>query len=480
MKRIKLFLENFIVYGLGGAINKIVPLIMLPIITRLMSTGDFGLYNLSTIVVQFGSAIAVMGLYDAMFRLFFDKDDIEYKKEICSSALFFTLVFSIVLAIIMMLFRYPLSSLFFGSEEYVNLLGLSVMSVVIGSTNSIVALPTRMNNERVKYLVANTISPIIAYALAIPLLLKGWYILALPIANLISVFVIELYYWKLNHSWFSVKRVRSSHLKSLLKIGAPLMPNILMYWVFNSFNTIMITHIISKDAAGVFGAGAKIGQISQLIYTAFAGGWQYFAFSTMKDDDQVQLTSNIFECLGIVSFMAGVMMTACNNTIFKILFTQEYAGASVVAPYLFIAPLLLMLFQTAVNQFLIIKKTWPNSLILLFGATINVAISYVLLPRIGILGAALGTLAGYGFSVIVVALVLQKMKLLKISWNFIVCVLATVLYYLGWQFIFQESTVISVLLALLTIVFFGMAYNKIVKKGCVYIKQNVLRKKKEV
>jgi len=30
-----------------------------------------------------------------------------------------------------------------------------------------------------------------------------------------------------------------------------------------------------------------------LIYTAFAGGWQYFAFSTMKEDDQVQSNSNI-------------------------------------------------------------------------------------------------------------------------------------------------------------------------------------------
>lgn len=36
----KLFLENFLVYGLGGVINKIVPLIMLPIVTRLMPNTD--------------------------------------------------------------------------------------------------------------------------------------------------------------------------------------------------------------------------------------------------------------------------------------------------------------------------------------------------------------------------------------------------------------------------------------------------------
>ena len=44
MSKVKLFIENFLVYGLGGVLSKIVPLIMLPIITRLMpDTFYFGL-----------------------------------------------------------------------------------------------------------------------------------------------------------------------------------------------------------------------------------------------------------------------------------------------------------------------------------------------------------------------------------------------------------------------------------------------------
>ena len=72
MKKFKLFIENFLVYGLGGIINKIIPLIMLPIITRLMPDSFyFGLNDLSTTVVSFGSALAIMGMYDALFRVFF-------------------------------------------------------------------------------------------------------------------------------------------------------------------------------------------------------------------------------------------------------------------------------------------------------------------------------------------------------------------------------------------------------------------------
>ena len=81
MNKFKLFIENFIVYGFGGIISRVIPLIMLPIVTRIMpGTEYFGLYDLSNTVVQFAGALAVMGMYDAMYRLFFEKDDFEYKK----------------------------------------------------------------------------------------------------------------------------------------------------------------------------------------------------------------------------------------------------------------------------------------------------------------------------------------------------------------------------------------------------------------
>ena len=56
MGRLKLFLSNFLVYGLGGVIGKVIPLIMLPIITRLMpDTAYFGLNDISVMVVSFAS-----------------------------------------------------------------------------------------------------------------------------------------------------------------------------------------------------------------------------------------------------------------------------------------------------------------------------------------------------------------------------------------------------------------------------------------
>ena len=85
--------------------------------------------DISTTVVSFGSAIAVMGMYDAMFRLFFEKDDEEYKKSICSTTLTFTLIMSIIVFGILIVFKTFWAQVFFSDVKYENLLMLSAMSV---------------------------------------------------------------------------------------------------------------------------------------------------------------------------------------------------------------------------------------------------------------------------------------------------------------------------------------------------------------
>lgn len=460
MNRLKLFIENFLVYGLGGMISKIVPFIMLPIVTRLMPNSFyFGLNDISTVVVSFGQALAVMGMYDAMFRMFFEKEDKEYKKQICSTALTFTMITSIVIFGIMILLRRPLASLFFSDIKYANLLCLSAMSILIGSTNSIVAAPTRMQNQRKVFLVTNFLSPVISYSISIPLLLKGYYVIALPLASVIAALSTEIIFIVLNHNWFRFN-LNKKYLKEMLVIALPLVPNFLVYWIFNSSDRLMISKIIGTDWNGIYAVGAKIGQASQLIYTAFAGGWQYFAFSTMKDNDQVQMTSKIFEYLGAITFGAGMIVAAISKPLFMLLFSEEYLAGYIVMPYLFVAPLLLMLYQVVVNQFLVIKKTWPSVVILAAGAGTNVALNAVLIGKIGIEGAAIGTFMGYVAAIIGVVVVLSKMKLIAISRKFGICVLLFGVYGIIWRFVLLENAVLSLLLGLLMCVIFAWVYRK--------------------
>ncbi len=118
MSKLKLFIENFLVYGLGGIISKLVPLIMVPIITRLMPDSSYyGISDLSNTIVQFGSALAVMGVYDAMYRMFFEKDEETYKKSVCSTALLFTISTSLIVFMLMILFKNQLAQYILGNQR---------------------------------------------------------------------------------------------------------------------------------------------------------------------------------------------------------------------------------------------------------------------------------------------------------------------------------------------------------------------------
>lgn len=461
MKKLKLFVENFLIYGIGGIISKIIPLIMVPIVTRIMPNSDyFGLSDLSNTVIQFGSALAIMGMYDAMYRMFFEKEDEEFKKNICSTAFVFTIFTSITIFVIMLLLKETIAKCFFSNKKYAYIVYISAIATLVGATNGIISAPTRMQNKRKVFLVTNTISPLISYAISIPMLLKGYYTIALPLAAVISGIIMEISFGIMNYKWFSFKRFDFKLLKTLLIIAIPLIPNFLIYWIFNSSDKVMITNMIGIGAAGIYSVGAKIGNISQLIYTAFAGGWQYFAFSTMKEDNQVKTNSKIFEYLGIISFISTAFLSSFSYLIFKILFEEEYLGAYIVAPYLFLAPLLQMLFQVACNQFLVVKKTWPNMIILLIGACINILLNIILIPILGIEGASIATLVGYIISDIICVLVLTKMKLMVLSNKFIVATLLIIAYLLIWRLLISQNIILGLFLSIIITGLYAFLYRK--------------------
>lgn len=449
LNKFKLFVENFLIYGLGGIISQIIPVIMVPIVIRLMPNSDYyGISDLSNTVISFGSAFAIMGMYDAMYRMFFEKENEQYKKKICSTALCFVMVASIVVFSIMLLGKNFISRYFFGNKGYAYVVYISATATLVGATNTIVAAPTRMQNKRKIFLITNTLSPLLAYAISIPMLLAGYYVIALPLAAMISGIVLEIVFGILNRKWFVVRKFDFGILKQLLVIAVPLLPNFLIYWVFNCCDKVMITNMLGIGAAGIYSVGAKLGYASQLIYTAFAGGWQYFAFATMREKDQVKTNSRIFEYLGVISFIATMFISAWSFIIYDIVFTDEYLSGYIIAPYLFLAPLLQMLFQVAANQFIVIKKTWPNMFILSVGAITNVLMNLLLIPMIGIEGAAIATLLGYVVADIICCIVLIRMNLMFIRFKFMIAVLIMACYFTVWRVFFSTKTIIATGLAI--------------------------------
>lgn len=472
--KIKLFIDNFLVYGFGGIISKIIPLIMVPVVTRLMPSSEYyGINDMSNTIQSFASYICIMGLYDAMYRMFFDNSSKEYKIKLCSTTFLFNITTSALVCIIMILCRNQLASFFFNNRKHSFIIYITAIATFVGSTNSIVSAPTRMQNKRKIFLITNTVSPVISYIISIPLLLKGYYLVALPLAGLVSSFLNEIIFWRLNTDWFKLNQFDKSMLKPLLRLGIPLMPNFLIYWIFSSCDRVMISKFLSIGDTGIYTVGSMLSQASQLIYTAFAGGWQYFSFYTMNDEKQVENNSRIFEYLGVLSFITTFFICAFSEVFYIVLFKDEYHRAFIVSPYLYLAPLMQMLFQVATSQFLIIKNTWPVLFLLGSGAIFNILLNAILIPNIGIEGAAIATLVGYTVATVSSVAILQHMQLIRLSFRFYIASGIMIWYFVVWRNIILHNLIAEIIFAMISAIWVLYFYRKDIKEIYKKIKLSI-------
>lgn len=416
MERKKLLFENILVYGLGGMMGNFMPYAMLPIITRLMpDTQYYGYSDIVITIVAFVSAVMTMGLYDASFRIVFDYDELKGKKGVYNSALILVTLLALMGGAGAVLCSDIMAKLMFDSSEFKALWMIAIATSMLKAVSNVHNMPLRSQNRKKIYLILNMVHPSLPYLISIPMMIKGEYLYALPIAALVCEIVMCLVYFAINFQWIDLKLSNKKNCRSLLKIGVPLMPCFVMYWVFNYCDKLMILKYMGVNANGVYAIGSKIGHMSQLIYQAFTSGWQYFAYATMKDVDQIEMLSKIMEILNVVSCGAAIIMAVIAEDVFQIFFTGDYQNGAIVAPYLFFAPLILMMYQTISSQFMILNKPWVCSCILCVGAVINILCNIWWIPVFGIEGAALATLIGYVAILMIAVVVLVKIKKLRLS-----------------------------------------------------------------
>lgn len=419
--KLKLFLENFIFYGGISMLQKALPFITLPIITKLLpKSSDYGISDMFNLIISFGSAVAILGMYDAIFREYFEKkEDENYKKMITSTGLGTVLISSLIISSIVFLFNEQISMYLFSEKIYKNLVILSAIGIYISSINTIVISPTRMKNQRKVFFITGILFPIIGFMITYLCIKIGYTYEALIYGTIAMNAISLITFYILNKKEFSLKKFDKKIAKELLKIGIPLVPTFLIYWIFNSMDRVMINKMLGAEELGIYSVGAKVSSVSQLIYTAFAGGWSYFAFSTMKDKEQVKTNSKIFEYLGVVSFIVFIIAQPFISPVFDTFFKGSYIRGKEVFSFLFLSPLILMLFQTVGNQVIVVKKSYLSTLALLIGAVLNILLNYILIESYGIEGAAFSTLNSYFISVILMCVICYKLNLFTISKRFL-------------------------------------------------------------
>ena len=232
-------------------------------------------------------------------------------------------------------------------------------------------------------------------------------------------------------------------VKDYLKFVLPFVPAGLASIMMETIDRYIIEHLKGTATVGLYSAGYKLGIFMLLITTAFNYAWQPFFLRIGNTKEAKPVFARVFTYYILGTLFVWIALSAFIHEIvrFKLL------GFSIVGPSFYdseiIIPVVLLayIFQGVYLNFMpgiyFEKKTHYILLFTFSGALVNIGLNFVLIPRFGIMGSAVATLAGYVTMALITFPVTQK--LFKVPYE--------------WSQIFK--IVLSSIIAIYTIIHFG-------------------------
>ena len=249
-----------------------------------------------------------------------------------------------------------------------------------------------------QYAIANIISTLLAAILNILFLLvlkigvNGYFL-----AYIIS-FLVSFIYCIVTGGFFKTLKqfnLDKALMKDMIKYSIVLVPNSLMWWVMNSSDHVMVTAMVGIAANGIYAVSYKLPSILSALSTVFNQAWAYSAIHEDKSDDRVAFNNNMYDKLVRFLLIVTIMLMCIMKPFMKFYVDSAYYEAWMYTPYLLTGNFFLTM-ATFLSTFYTVNK---DSRGFLFsgtaGAVINITLNALLIPLIGVHGAALATCISY-------------------------------------------------------------------------------------
>jgi len=120
--------ESF-VYGLSAALSKLIGLVLVPIYTRLLLPADYGVLGLLITGTSILTSVLILGLDAATALRFYQTEDVQERKIITSTFLYFELALAFGVGSLLFVLAEPITRLMFGNAELTPYVQLSVATV---------------------------------------------------------------------------------------------------------------------------------------------------------------------------------------------------------------------------------------------------------------------------------------------------------------------------------------------------------------
>ncbi|HET9197002.1 MAG TPA: oligosaccharide flippase family protein [Solirubrobacterales bacterium] len=386
-------------YTAASILSKVIAVALLPLYTRYLSPEDYGAAEILFAAVVVASIIVRFGLLEAILRFYYlDEED---PAKVVSSTFAGLFWLTTLGALVALPFAGPLSELLLDPSELpAGLSGAELVRIAIGGLWVLTMWEFMLTlfrlDERARAFFATTILNVVAaIALTVVLvvgldegargLLLGSY--ATGAAFVLALIVLQ---WRRLSLWPD-----RALLRRLFRFGLPTMPAEVSLYALNFVDRLIIVRSLGLAEAGLYSLGVKFAQAVNVLVRGFQLAWPPLAYSIRDDDEARRAYATV-----VTLFVAGCSFVVAGMWIFspwilrllaapKFFDAREVVGpiAAAVTLYALYLVLVVILGRTGRTEF-----NLPAAVAAL---VVNVVLNLVLVPPLGIVGAAIALVASY-------------------------------------------------------------------------------------
>jgi len=394
LNNVKYLVKNTIIYGLGNTSAKIVGFILLPIYTKHLTVSDYGILGIIEITAQIIISVFGLSLYQAFLRWYWEKNYRNKQESIFFTAIFFTLLMSLLTFILFSILSKQLSTILFDSIEYSFLIKLMVASAAFQILLQLISTLMRIQEKSMLYSVTNiirftiTLFITVYFVAYLNMKVEGIYI-SMIIGHLVYLVLVVKYVLRNIELKFEPEI-----LKDMLWYSLPLVFSGIGGMILAIADKYSLKFLVGLSAVGIYALGFKVANsIRVFIIKSVQLALAPLNYKMMDHPQNMRFYSKVmtYFTFGVMFFVIG--FSAFSYEIITLLArNQAYWDAYKIIPIISFAILFDMLRYTSTIGLNITKKTKDIGIIFILIAVLNIALNFALIPSFSYIGAAVATL----------------------------------------------------------------------------------------
>ena len=412
----------------GNVLLFAVGLVSFPILARIFSVEQYGLIALVSSTVAVGVVFAKCGLQTSVQR-FYKESAVSsvpgslrrYYSTVYLTAGLLGLLVSLPFALLLV-FRYVPHRVI--SDQVQILLGYASALIVLRSTTSMVANLLQVEGRTTAYNALQIATKTVAVAVTV-LLLLTWHrspeVFFVGSVAVEAIAVLAIVPYLRRRRMLALRAFDWRVCRQALVFGFPMMGTEIFWLILDSGDRFLVEGFLGPRQLGFYAAAYNIaGYIrdslcSPLVLALFPLVMDLWVVKG-REETRVFLgkSMNYFALVGI-GVVVGV--SVCASDAINLVASPKFYEAHRLLPYLVMGMMLNALSMFLKPALMINKKTVLMMNVNLFACLVNIAMNVVLLPRIGLLGAALATLGAYAVMTGLFAFYTQKYLPLSMDWR---------------------------------------------------------------